>query len=73
MGRWWDNVQKIEPTENIGWLDTMRDIGIDVKPPTAEWMETKTAHLWKPAPERTSSRRNGIQSRYAKDNHIRKK
>tara|TARA_B100000085_G_scaffold158609_1_gene144195 strand:- start:130 stop:531 length:402 start_codon:yes stop_codon:yes gene_type:complete len=37
MGRWWDNVQKIEPTENIGWLDTMRDIGIDVKPPTAEW------------------------------------
>ena len=45
MGRWWDNVQKIEPTENIGWLDTMRDIGIDVKPLLQSGMETKTAHF----------------------------
>lgn len=37
MGRWWDNAQKTEPTEDIGWLDTMRDIGIDVKPPAGEW------------------------------------
>ena len=37
MGRWWDSVQKTEPTESIGWLDTTRDIGIDVKPPAGEW------------------------------------
>ena len=37
MGRWWDSVQKIEPTESIRWLDTKRDIGIDVKPPAGEW------------------------------------
>ena len=37
MGKWLDNALKIESTENIGWLDTMRDIGIDVKPPTGEW------------------------------------
>ena len=32
-----DNALKTESTENIGWLDTMRDIGIDVRPPTGEW------------------------------------
>ena len=37
MGKWLDNALKIEFTENIGWLDTMRDIGIDVRPPTGEW------------------------------------
>ena len=37
MGQWLDNALKTESTENIGWLDTMRDIGIDVKPPTGEW------------------------------------
>ena len=37
MGKWLDNALKIESTENIGWLDTMRDIGIDVRPPTGEW------------------------------------
>ena len=37
MGQWLDNALKTESTENIGWLDIMRDIGIDVKPPTGEW------------------------------------
>ena len=37
MGQWLDNALKTESTENIGWLDTMRDIGIDVRPPTGEW------------------------------------
>ena len=32
-----DNALKTESTENIGWLDTMRDIGIDVRPTTGEW------------------------------------
>ena len=34
---WLVSAQKIEPTENTGWPDTMRDIGVDVKNPTDEW------------------------------------
>ena len=37
MGRKWDSVQKTGPTESTGLRDTMRDIGIDVKPPAGEW------------------------------------
>jgi small subunit ribosomal protein S17 len=37
MGQWLDNALKTESTENIGWRDTIRDIGRDVRPPTEEW------------------------------------
>ena len=37
MAQWLDNARKIGSTKSIGLDDTMRDIGIDVKPPTGEW------------------------------------